>query len=162
MSDATRLPEGEFRDPLANYEPRTFEDPLEEALAQKDVTEIGVHPFATISVNATVDEALHKLAGNDIACVMVEQNGKLVGIFSDRDVLDKVALEYDAVKDSPVCEVMTPDPVYVYETDSAAAALSVMAVSGYRHVPVVSLDEKILGIISPPRVTKFLREHSQR
>ena len=35
-----------------------------------------------------------------------------------------------------------------------------MAVSGYRHVPVVSLDEKILGIISPQRVTKFLRENS--
>ena len=91
---------------------------------------------------------------------MVEENGKLVGVFSDRDVLDKVALEFDAVKDRPVRELMTTNPVYVCETDTPAAALAVMAVSGFRHVPLVKLDETILGIISPQRVIKFLREHS--
>ena len=38
--------------------------------------------------------------------------------------------------------------------------LSVMAVSGYRHVPVLNLEKQLVGIISPQRVCRFLREHS--
>ena len=66
---------------------------------------------------------------------------ELVGVFSDRDVLERVALEYDQVKDRPVQR--TDDrrtPWCVYESDSAAAALSIMAVSGFRHVPVTNVD----------------------
>jgi len=69
-----------------------------------------------------------------------------------------VALEYDQVKDRPVRDFMTTDPVYVYETDSSAAALTVMAVLVFRHVPVLDLDDNVVGIISPQRVTGFLRE----
>jgi CBS domain-containing protein len=54
---------------------------------------------------------------------------------------------------------MTADPIYIYETDSAAAALSVMAVSGYRHVTVLNLQDELVGIISPQRVASFLQEH---
>ena len=71
----------------------------------------------------------------------------------------RVALEHEAMRDRPVSEVMTANPVCVHESDSAAAALSVMAVSGYRHVPVVDLDDKIVGIVSPQRVTAFLRKY---
>ena len=73
--------------------------------------------------------------------------------------MDKVALEFDAVKDRPVRDLMTAKPVYVYATDSAAAAFTVMAVAGYRHVPVLDLDENLVGIVSPQRVTSFLQEH---
>jgi CBS domain-containing protein len=82
-----------------------------------------------------------------------------VGVFSDRDVLDRIALEYEQVKDRPVSEFMTTDPIYAYESDSAAAALSIMAVSGVRHVPVTNIDQKVVGIVSPQRVTEFLRKH---
>ena len=151
----------EFQDPLENYDPPRHEDPLEEALAERCVTDIQTSPFTAIPSDMTVQDAMQKLAGDDIACAMVEEGGRLVGIFGDRDVLDRVALELDAVKDQPVKSVMTSEPVYVYETDSAAAALSVMSVTGYRHVPVVSLDEKIVGIVSPQRLTKFLHEYAQ-
>ena len=150
----------EFQDPLENYDPPTYQDPLERALAEEEVTAIQASPYAVIAATATVDEALKKLVGDEIACLLVEDDQhKLVGVFSDRDVLDKVALEYQDVKNRPVRDVMTSQPVYVYQTDSAAAALSVMAVSGYRHVPVVDLNEKIVGIISPKRVARFLNKH---
>lgn len=161
MSAISQGSNDEFVDPLANYEPREYDDPLEEALEEKSVTEIEGRPYVAVPATITVKEALGKLAGEDIACLMVEDQGKLVGIFSDRDILDKVALEFERARDRPVRELMSADPVYVYQSDSAAAALSVMAVSGYRHVPVVSLDGSIQGIVSPQRVTKFLREHWQ-
>lgn len=147
----------DFQDPLEDYEPKTYEDPIERALVEQMVAAIQHQPYATIAPNATVREAVDRLAEGHIACLLVEQGGKLVGVFSERDVLNQAAANYDAVKDRPVSEVMTTNPVYVYETDPSAAALSVMAVSGYRHVPILDLDDRLAGIASPQRVTAFLQ-----
>ena len=152
----------EFQDPLENYDPPEYDDPLEQALAEEPVTAIQSQPFAAISPDTTVDQALRKMAGEEIACLLVSDGDKLMGVFSDRDVLNRIALEYDEVKDRPVLDFVTCDPVYVFDTDSASAAVCVMSVSGYRHVPVVALDGKLVGIISPQRVTHFLRQHFDR
>ncbi len=149
----------EFQDPLENYEPKVFDDALEQALAEETVNQIRHEPMAKVSPHATVGEAVAQLAGLHVACLLVEQDGELLGVFSDRDVLEKVALEFDAVKDQPVSEVMTPNPVYVFDTDTSAAAFSVMAVIGHRHVPVLNTDHHLVGIVSPQRVTAFLHQH---
>ena len=149
----------EFLDPLSDYEPKQYRNPLEEALAEESVAAIQSAPVTTIKPDLPVHAAVKILAGLQVACLLVEQEGRLVGVFSDRDVLDRVALEYEQVKNKPVGEFMKTEPVVVYETDSAAAALSVMAVCGYRHVPVVNLTGGVVGIISPQRVTEFLRRH---
>ncbi len=148
----------DFNDPLENYDPKQYNDPLERALAEDSVLNIQSTPFASVPPETPVREAVQQLAELNVACLLVEEDGKLQGVFTDRDVLYHVALEFDQVRDRPVREVMTADPVFVRETDSAGAALCVMAVSGFRHVPVLSLNETILGIVSPQRVTKFLRE----
>ncbi|TWU14319.1 inosine 5'-monophosphate dehydrogenase [Symmachiella macrocystis] len=147
-----------FQDPLENYDPPTFDDPIEQALHEETVMAIQSRPYACVPIDTTVEEVLQTLVGEGIACVLIENQGKLMGLVSDRDILEKVALEYDDVKNKSVREVMTASPIYVDESESAASALAVMAVSGYRHVPVVDLKENIVGIVSPQRVTKFLRK----
>ena len=146
----------DFQDPLENYEPREYDDPLEEALNEQAIGTIRHEPFSTISPDTPVHEAVEKLVRLHIACLLVSENDKLVGVFSERDVLAKVALEYDEVRDRPVRDVMTTDPIYVYETDSAITSLSVMSMCGYRHVPVLDLNDKLTGIVSPKRLTEFL------
>ncbi len=150
-----------FQDPLENYDPKTYSSPLEQALAEKTVAAIQHQPYVSVTPDTPISEAVRKLAGLHVACLLVEENGKLQGVFTDRNVLEHVAQEYDQIKDHPVREVMTPNPVYVYETDKAAAALSVMALCGFRHVPVLDLEEHIVGIASPQRVTDFLQKHFQ-
>lgn len=157
-ASASGAPE-EFRDPLENYDPKTYADPLEEALAEEAVTAVKHEPCETIPPETTVKAAVARLAGLHIACLLVEKDGDLAGVFSDRDVLDKVALNYESLQDQPVSEVMTKNPVYVYETDSPAAALAVMVVVGRRHVPVLNVRNKLAGIVSPQRVTAFLQRH---
>lgn len=149
----------DFEDPLQNYDPKVYNDPLEKALAEETVAAIQSTPVAMVTPATRVHAALQTLANLKVSCLLVEDQGKLVGVFSDRDVLERVALEYDQVKDRPVRELMTANPVVVYESDSAAAALSIMAVCGFRHVPVTKVDGTIVGIISPQRVTEFLRKH---
>lgn len=153
-------PDGkEFQDPLENYDPRRYGGPLERALAEETVAAIQSTPYVSIPPEMPIHEALGRLAALHVACLLVEKDDRLVGVFTDRDALDQVALEFDEVKDQPVSSVMTKDPVYVNDSDSSAAALSVMAVSGYRHVPVLGLDGKTLGIASPQRITAFLQRY---
>jgi CBS domain-containing protein len=150
----------EFVDPLQNYDPKKYDDPLQKALAEESVTAFQTTPVATVTPDTPVDVAIEKLAGLEVACLLVVKDGRLVGVFSDRDVLKHAALEYDRIKDQPVSEIMTTDPVFVYEADSAAAALCVMAVSGFRHVPVTDIEQNVVGIVSPRRVAEFLRRHA--
>ena len=152
-------PSDEFSDPLENYEPKEYSDALGQALAEEELSAIRHEPFLKIAPTTPVHEAIAQLASHHIACLLVTDKNKLVGVFSERDVLSKIALEFDQVKDRPVSEVMTTDPIYVNETDSAVAALTVMAVCGYRHVPVVDLNDNVVGIVSPQRVTEFLQHH---
>lgn len=140
---------------VARNQPRT----LEQSLTEETVAAIQSCPFTSISPDISVEQAIHLLADRGVACALVEEDGALVGVFTDRDVLNKVALEYQAMKHRPVRDVMTVDPVYIRESDSSAAALCVMAVMGHRHVPVVDRDLKILGIVTPHRITSFLLSH---
>ncbi len=163
MSDENKLSGAdEFQDPLENYEPRQFDDPLEQALVEEEIGTIRHEPFTTISPDMPVHEAVKELAALHHACLLVAENDRLLGVFSERDVLTRLAFEYEEIKDRPVSEVMTSDTIYVYETDSAVASLAVMALCGYRHVPVLDLNDNLVGIISPQRVTEFLQHHFEQ
>jgi CBS domain-containing protein len=148
-----------FQDPLENYDAPVFDDPVEQALHDESVESLKTTPFLSVSASTPVRVARKLMVGNQIACILIHDDDKLVGVFSDRDVLDRVALEYDQVIDGPVSAVMTADPVFVLESDSVAKVLSVMAVSGYRHVPVVNTEGTATGIVSPVRVSQYLSQH---
>jgi CBS domain-containing protein len=86
--------------------------------------------------------------------VVVLQGLKIVGIFTDRDVLERVAPD-PAVLDAPVASVMTPDPVVLREDDMMAYALNKMGVGGFRHIPVVR-DGELVGILTGRDVLNWL------
>jgi CBS domain-containing protein len=153
---------GEFEDPLSNYEPAVYSDVLEQALAEETVAAIQSKPYAEISPDKTVYGALQALAGLKVASLLVVERGKLVGVFTERDALERVAVRYHEVRSLPVREVMTSNPIVVYETDPAGTALSAIAVAGYRHVPVLDVHERVVGVISPRRVFAFLQDRYER
>ncbi len=152
--------EGTFQDPLENYDPKVYHDRLEQAIAEQPVTQTQHQPHASISPDATVREAVRKMADEHVACLMVEEDGKLIGVFTDREVLNKVALDLDQLE-RPVREIMTANPIYVFATDPVAAALCVMAAYGFRHVPIVNAETGVLGIVSPQRMTGFLAKNAE-
>lgn len=159
MQDSNNSQAAEFQDPLEDYSGPQFDDPVEAAIHNTSVAEIHTQPHLCVTADTSVREAMKLMVGRHIACVLVEDDGVLAGVFGDRDVLDKVALEYDDVIDGPVSAVMSRSPVSVAESDSVAKVMSIMAISGYRHVPVVAADGSTVGIVSPHRLGGFLREH---
>lgn len=148
---------GEFDDPLENYDPRTYSDRVAEALAEETVAAIRSRPYAEIAPDKSVYGALQALAGLKVASLLVVEDGRLVGVFTERDALERVATQFEQVRNLPVCEVMTTNPVVICETDPAGTALHAIAVAGYRHVPVLDIEDKVVGVISPRRVIEFLQ-----
>jgi CBS domain-containing protein len=96
----------------------------------------------SITPETTVAEAIEAVAAEPSGGVVVVDNGRLVGVFTDRDVLKRVA-GVDGALGRPVAEFMTPDPVVVREDDSMAVVLNKMGAGGFRHVPLTRDGEPV-------------------
>jgi len=70
----------------------------------------------------------------------VIDNGKLLGIFTERDVLNKLTGKRALVGTTLVKDLMSPNPETLRESDSVATALNKMSMGRYRHIPVVKND----------------------
>jgi predicted transcriptional regulator len=149
---------GEFEDPLSNYDPPAYADELERVLCETEVSQMPIRPLAWVEKNATVQDALDVMGKYECSCVVVQDAGKAVGIFSARDVLNKIA--HDPItRSKPIIEFMTPAPTTVYASDCPAKAVNLMATGGFRHIPVLDHNDKVVGILGPRRTTQFLEEH---
>ncbi|MEZ6117033.1 MAG: CBS domain-containing protein [Pirellulaceae bacterium] len=81
----------------------------------KAVSQIPPQPAEQVDCSATVRDAVHKLAQANVASLLVvDQQGSVIGIFTERDVLDNVAEQFDRMADTAISEVMTADPAVVY------------------------------------------------
>lgn len=122
---------------------------------------IGLH-CRTAPVTVTPDTPLRKvvkvLAESGLSCVIVvDEQSRVVGIFSERDLLMRAGVDFESALDKPVADYMTPDPV-VLPTDAAITyALQRMIIGDFRHLPVV--DEKgLVGVISGRDMLRHLIE----
>ena len=128
-------------------------------MAEETVDAIASRPFLQVRPTATIRQAVLAMSGSRSSSLMVVDEGRVVGIFTERDVLEKVAEQYPKLASHPVSEVMTANPAVVYETDPAALAIASIAVAGHRHVPVLGIDDRLMGVIGPRRVFDFVEKH---
>jgi CBS domain-containing protein len=108
---------------------------------------VGEQSLATLEPSATVLEAARMMAYLRIGALMVVEDEKLVGIFSERDALIRVlAKELDPAT-TTLAQVMTPNPITIAPDATVQNALDIMAEKGFRHLPVLDAD-KIVAIVS--------------
>lgn len=138
---------------LVAFDPSASE--LEQAISRHGIEVLCPKSPVTIDASALAREAAAEMNRRDIGCLLVNEDGKLVGIFSERDVLNKVSAD-PSVLDRPVSELMTRDPETISLQDSIAYALQAMDVGGYRHLPIVDEDGRPVGIISIRDILRFL------
>jgi CBS domain-containing protein len=100
----------------------------------------------TVSSDATLRQALDALTSDPSGAVLVVDGEGIAGIFTDRDVLQKVAAGAASL-DSPVREFMTVDPVVLRDDDPMATALHKMGTGGFRHVPLTR-DHELVGVVT--------------
>lgn len=101
----------------------------------------------SLTTQASVFDALKMMAEKNIGALMVIEEEKLLGIFSERDYARKIILQGKASHDTPVNEIMTKTVITVNSDDSIEQCMELMSKNKIRHLPVVN-DGKVAGIIS--------------
>jgi len=115
----------------------------------------------------TVAEAARLMKKNSVGAVMVvKDNGRLAGIFTERDAVFRVLAEGRDPKTTRLSDVMTPQPQTIAPEKPFGHALLMMYESGFRHVPVVE-DGKPVGMVSArdalgPELQEFESELQRR
>ncbi len=105
-------------------------------------------PLTTVASGDTVLNAMVLMRERDIGAVMVVDGSKLVGIFTERDCLHKIASLGRDPKQTLVQEVMSVKVRYVTLDMSVSQCLALMTERFFRHLPVLDEEQNILGIVS--------------
>lgn len=112
---------------------------------------------------ATAAQAIARLKGKNVGCVLVTgAGGELVGIFTERDVLYRVAGLIRELDQVPVESLMTPRPTTLRISATVSHALHLMGLHGFRHVPLVDEADRPVGIISFRDIVHFIEESFAR
>jgi CBS domain-containing protein len=115
--------------------------PVLELLKKRDSSLFHVAP------DVMVFEGLKLLASYGVGAMVVLEQGKLVGIFSERDYTRKVALEGKNSRETPIAEIMTRNVITVPPSAGTRVCMSLMSTNKIRHLPVVE-GGKVIGLIS--------------
>ena len=113
-----------------------------------------------ISPDSFVIDALRVMAEKNIGAILVMENEKLIGIFSERDYARKIVLKSKASDTTAIHETMTADLFTVKSTTSIDDCMMIMTEKNIRHLPVVE-NEKLLGLISIGDLVKFIIEEQK-
>jgi CBS domain-containing protein len=111
----------------------------------------------TISPDTIVFNALEIMVEKNVSALLVTENEKLIGIFSERDYARKVILKGKSSRETRIEEIMTGDLVTVSPDSTIDDCMRLMTSRFIRHLPVVA-DDNLIGIISIGDVVKYIIE----
>ena len=111
--------------------------------------------FVGISSDTPAVEAIDRMKAAHVGCALVIDDGRLLGIFTERDVLNKLTGKAALGPTTPVKELMSPNPETLRETDTVATALNKMSMGRYRHIPVRKSDGTY-AVTSIKHVLKYI------
>ena len=101
----------------------------------------------SVEPKATIFEALEIMSEKGIGALLVMEDGKLKGIFSERDYARKVILKGKSSKETPVGELMTKKVFYIDPQKTTNDCMAMMTAKRIRHVPVIE-DNQVMGIVT--------------
>lgn len=129
-------------------------------LATVPVSKVAGEGCLALRHDAPASAALREMTEHDLGAVAVEDDtGRVVGIFTERDVLLRCLSGVENWLESPLSSVMTADPVTVMASDSVAKAIHRMKEGHFRHLPVIDDRGRAVAMLSIRRVIADVAEH---
>lgn len=101
-----------------------------------------------IGPETTLCDAARKMREEDVGCLPVGENDRLIGMITDRDIVVRGVAENKSAKDTPVRDAMSKKMLYLFEDQSLDEAAENMAKNDVRRLPVLNRDKRMVGIIS--------------
>ena len=117
-------------------------------IAAKQLGDIDRRAPSRVSSTTTVFAVVEELQRNECGAVLVEDDGALVGIFTERDLMTRVDQSAPDWPATPMSAVMTKTPKTIRTDETLEDALNLMLVNVYRHLPMVGPDGATEGMVS--------------
>ena len=114
----------------------------------------------TIAPHETIFRALEVMAEKDVGALLVVEDERLVGLFSERDYARRVVLKGRTSRDTKVSELMARDVLYVRPEQSIDNCMMLMTARKVRHLPVLD-GRKLIGIVTIGDVVKAVIDHQE-
>ena len=121
----------------------------------KDILKRKGETILSVTSDTIIFDALRLMSEKNVGALGVIHNGKLSGIFSERDYARKIILKGRTSLDTQVREIMTPDVFTVSPNDGIDHCMQLMSENRIRHLPVLE-DDTVVGVISIGDVVKFI------
>jgi CBS domain-containing protein len=115
----------------------------------------GSRAIHSVGSNASITECVRLMTANKIGALMVMDGARLLGIFTERDALNKVLAGNLDPGNTKVSEVMTKDPYCIGPTTTVGVAMQLITERRFRHLPIVD-NGKVLAVVSSGDLTRWL------
>jgi CBS domain-containing protein len=109
-----------------------------------------------ISPDSSVYDALETLEERNLGSLVVIENGKLIGVFTERDYARKVILKGRSSKETLVKHIMTSRPIFVTPDTTIEECMQMMTDKFIRHLPVLNDKEELIGLVSIGDLVKYI------
>ena len=126
-------------------------------LQKEQVVHLDLSQFTAVKAGTSVRETVDEMRNANHHCAIVTDDGVLIGIFTDRDLMRKVVND-PKTWDHPIEEVMTSSPMTVNSIDSASTALVLMDEKHFRNVPVLDDNGFVIGNLTHHAIIKYLAD----
>ena len=124
-----------------------------------DLLKIARKPPVTLSPNDSVMTAVEKMNAAKVGAVAIVEDGVLVGIFTERDVMNRLVLNKRSALDTQLKDVMTREPMVAPIKMDAREAFESMTDENFRHLPIVDDEGVLLGMLSVRHMMKAIVVH---
>lgn len=121
----------------------------------RNILQVKGNSTISVSSDTNVFSALELMFERNIGALLVIDQGKFIGIFTERDYARKVILKGKSSKEIPVREIMTENPPSVSSENTIEECMWLMTNKFIRHLPVID-DGKLVGLISIGDVVKYI------
>ena len=133
---------------------------LDKAISPNDpLSSLTQEKFIVLNEQATLRDAIDSMQKYHIGCILLENNHKITGIFTERDIVQNIVGNRHNLEKECVADYMTKSPDVLHFQDPIAFALNKMVSGGYRHIPIVDNKEKPIGIIAMQDIINHLGDY---
>jgi len=131
---------------------------LAKNLKIESVCRLQLPQAVALSPQDSVRQAVGVMQQHRIGCVVVAEDRKLIGIFTERDLLKRIVGPAKPLN-TLLKDCMTPRPVTVQAQEPIGVALRRMLDGGHRHLPVLDEQGQAVGVLSVRRIVRYIVEH---
>ena len=114
-----------------------------------------VQSVPSVDKDASIDEIARLLLATKVFSVPIEENGKIIGVYSDIDVLQASS---DIFGSKKIKEAMTQNPINIKPDTTVAKVIAILRTNNISRTPVVDESNRLVGIISPHDMSKLIRK----